>query len=162
MSVINPNTKRSIKIGSATYNKLVRDGVIKEKKKSVKKISPKTAKKSANKVSPKAAKKSVAKQPSPVKPPSPKKIPEESWIMIYFYDSADDSPNAFLLREDKTLLYHNKEDAIEAVISFLFPDDEDEKYKKEARDSLRNSDEYDEGSSGGSAMAFLRKVTYQD
>ena len=45
MSVVNPDTQRSIKIGSATYNRLVKEGRIKAKV-SPKKASPKKTTKS--------------------------------------------------------------------------------------------------------------------
>ena len=54
MSVINPDTKRSIKIGSATFNKLMREGKLKSS-------DLKGAKKRSAKTSPK--KKSVKKEP---------------------------------------------------------------------------------------------------
>ena len=142
MSVVNPQSKRSIKIGSATYNKLVRDGVIKEKKRSVKKV---------------AAKK---KSPSPKKT-SPKK--DEAWVVVSFHDEKDNYQDAFELKRDSSRLYHSKEDAVRGGVDLFFKGDYDEISPLEIEEVETSlmlnhyfADSYHEN------KIFIRKVKYFD
>ena len=128
MSVINPITKREIKIGSATYNKLLKDGTIKVKISSVKKVSAKktSTKKSVKKASPK------------------KEHPHQDWVYKLDEEGTADMP--------RYQYYHNKENAIKAATDefmslFRPPNDRyDQTFEEEYIEVVQHLREYGEHS----------------